>query len=250
MGWRLHRIWSTDWYRNPEQELERTLVAIQKADHDYKNGPKAEPQKITPIENTTPIKREEITQQDDASHRPSVPYKRVVLQILLGDSELHEMSAQQLFPSVYQVVVVESPIHKTELIHRIIEGAALKRSGSRIQTTVEKTLNYGVREKKIHQKGNFIWQAEMDKPEVRDRSELDATSKKFEFVSPEEISAAIQQEVERGFSLMEKDAVSNAAHALGFQRVTAQAKILFDNQLARMIQDGTPVSRNGLVSPG
>ena len=249
MGWRLHRIWSTDWYRNPEQELERTLAAIQKADHDYRNGPKAEPQKVTPIENTTPVKREKVTQQDDASHRPSVPYKRVALQILLGDSELHKLSAQQLFPSVYQVVVVESPIHKTELIHRIIEGAGLKRFGSRIQTTVQKTINYGVREEKIYQKGDFIWKAEMDKPEVRDRSELDATSKKFEFVSPEEICAAIQQEVERGFSLMERNAMSNAAHALGFQRLTAQAKNLFDNQLAKMIQDGTLVSRNGLISP-
>ena len=56
-----------------------------------------------------------------------------------------------------------------------------------------------------------------------------------------------QQEVERGFSLTEDDAVSNAARALGFQRVTVQAKTLFDAQLARMIQDGTLVSRNGVV---
>src|SRR5262249_35182205 len=28
LGWRLHRIWSTDWFRNPQREIDRLLVAI------------------------------------------------------------------------------------------------------------------------------------------------------------------------------------------------------------------------------
>ena len=31
LGWKLHRIWSTDWFRHPERELERTVQAIEKA---------------------------------------------------------------------------------------------------------------------------------------------------------------------------------------------------------------------------
>jgi len=31
LGWRFHRIWSTDWFRNPGQELERTVSAIEAA---------------------------------------------------------------------------------------------------------------------------------------------------------------------------------------------------------------------------
>ena len=31
LGWKLHRIWSTDWFRNPEQELKRAVESIQRA---------------------------------------------------------------------------------------------------------------------------------------------------------------------------------------------------------------------------
>ena len=33
LGWELHRIWSTDWFRNPERELERAVEAIENARH-------------------------------------------------------------------------------------------------------------------------------------------------------------------------------------------------------------------------
>ena len=33
LGWELHRIWSTDWFRNPERELERAVDAIENAKH-------------------------------------------------------------------------------------------------------------------------------------------------------------------------------------------------------------------------
>ena len=33
LGWELHRIWSTDWFRNPERELKRAVEAIEIAKH-------------------------------------------------------------------------------------------------------------------------------------------------------------------------------------------------------------------------
>src|SRR5262249_43072710 len=40
-GWRLHRIWSTDWFRNPQRETDKLIAAI-KAARDKPGGPKAE----------------------------------------------------------------------------------------------------------------------------------------------------------------------------------------------------------------
>ncbi len=31
LGWKLHRIWSTDWFQNPDRELDRAIKAIEKA---------------------------------------------------------------------------------------------------------------------------------------------------------------------------------------------------------------------------
>jgi very-short-patch-repair endonuclease/DNA polymerase III delta prime subunit len=250
LGWRLHRIWSTEWYRNPEQELERALAAIDKAKFDYQSRVVAQAPKVKVSAPVTQITRDESAQRENDSHSLSVAYKRASLRIALGNRELHEIPASQLLPSILQVVEQESPIDKTELIRRITEGAGLKRSGSRIQAAVQSAINQGVRVRKLTQKGDFIWHPDMTVPPVRDRSDLEAAAKKFEFVAPEEIRIALHKAVESGFSLSEEDAVSSAARLLGFQRVTAQAKGLFDNQLASLLNDGTLVSRNGLITLG
>ena len=41
LGWRLHRIWSTDWFRNPQREANKLLGAIKDA-KDKKASPKIE----------------------------------------------------------------------------------------------------------------------------------------------------------------------------------------------------------------
>lgn len=249
LGWQLHRIWSTDWYRNPEKELDRALASVEKARQFCKTEATTALRSTHPAHSHAPIEREEGARHEVVAQESSVVYERVKLHIPLGKVELHELTARQLFPSVYEVVEVESPIHTTELTRRITEGAGLKRSGSRIQTAVQTAINYGVREKRILQKGEFIWRTDMVEPPIRDRSTLDSSSKKFEFVAPEEIGAAIVTETQRGFSLSKTDAVTNAARVLGFQRLTAQARTLFDDQLSSMIENGVLVLRNGLISP-
>jgi very-short-patch-repair endonuclease len=34
LGWKLYRIWSTDWFRNPQREAERLLLAVERACHE------------------------------------------------------------------------------------------------------------------------------------------------------------------------------------------------------------------------
>src|SRR5262245_313620 len=41
LGWRLHSIWSTDWFRNPQRESDKLLAAI-KAAKDKAGRPKDE----------------------------------------------------------------------------------------------------------------------------------------------------------------------------------------------------------------
>jgi very-short-patch-repair endonuclease len=49
LGWTFHRIWSTDWFRNPEQETERAVKAWEKAVRlaDFENNLQKRPAKST-----------------------------------------------------------------------------------------------------------------------------------------------------------------------------------------------------------
>jgi very-short-patch-repair endonuclease len=35
LGWKLYRIWSTDWFRNPDVEIERLVEAINRITSPY-----------------------------------------------------------------------------------------------------------------------------------------------------------------------------------------------------------------------
>ena len=43
LGWRLHRIWSTDWFRNPARETDRLLSAIREAEFRKHTAPTEDP---------------------------------------------------------------------------------------------------------------------------------------------------------------------------------------------------------------
>jgi very-short-patch-repair endonuclease len=43
LGWRLHRIWSTDWFRNPARETDRLLSAIREAESRKHTAPAEDP---------------------------------------------------------------------------------------------------------------------------------------------------------------------------------------------------------------
>ena len=246
LGWHLHRIWSTEWYRNPEKELERALAAIEKAKLDSLSRVPAATKKV-PVKAVKEIVRDDSARRDNGQDALSVPYQKAYLYINTGYQELHELPESELLTSIIQVVSEESPIHVTELTRRIADGAGLKRAGSRIQAAVKSAIGLGLRGQKLKLIGDFIWDAAMTEAPVRDRSELEAGSKKIEFVADEEIQEALRLAVETGFSLNKADAISSAARLLGFQRVTAQAEKRFRDQLESMIARNRLELRGGMV---
>ena len=250
LGWRLHRIWSTDWYRSPEKEIERVMLAIQKAKEEFKNAIILSSQANEKITDTTrihAIKRSTIKHEEIHDDVSGVPYTKANLTLRLNGKELHELSAQVLYEYVEKVVQKESPVHRSEVMRRITEGAGLKRAGSRIQQAVDNAISLGLQQQRINERQGFLWRQDMIEPEVRDRSLLEAASKKLECVSPEEIKQALFKSVESAFSLSPDDAATSAARMLGILRLTAQSKPLFDAQLSIMIKTKVLEQRDGLV---
>lgn len=151
--------------------------------------------------------------------------------------ELHQADPESLVESIARVVAVESPVHKMEVMSRITEAAGLKRTGHRIQSTLQSAIHFAISKRRVRMIGNFLWDPEMKEPRIRDRSALDATAKKLELVAPEEIRAALLAEIRSAYSMSIEDAISGAARALGLQRVTAQMHDVFRQQIHCLIYD-------------
>ena len=248
LGWRLHRIWSVDWYRDPQHELDRALAAIESA--------RITPGPVVALSSTT---EEALTRSgegggDDASAardgpapRPAgVPaYQLASPSVRLNGSELHAVPTARLASWVAEVVNLEGPVLAGEVIRRIAEAAGVKRVGSRIQAAMDLAFEHSAQKGTIRWVGDFLWPGAMDRPVVRDRSGLPATARRLDLVAPEEIEAAVERVVADAFGMGPGALPSATGRLLGFPRVSDDMRARMEEVVRRMVADGRLVERGG-----
>jgi very-short-patch-repair endonuclease len=106
LGWRIHRIWSTDWFNNPETELRKVLQALQTAQISTPpfslNAPSFSPP-AEPNDKATPMQ--------PVGALSATPYELASVTVRLGQVAMHEVDRSQLAALLASVVAIESPVH-------------------------------------------------------------------------------------------------------------------------------------------
>ncbi|MBV7529439.1 DUF3320 domain-containing protein [Chitinophaga sp. sic0106] len=219
MGWKIHRIWSTDWFHHPEAELERLIAAIEAAKHAHQQADKAEE-----------ITAEEIAMERTVVEVPeekTVPYQIASLPEDIREQELHQAPIGQLCNWIQQVVEVESPVHFDELARRMVEAAGVTRVGPRLREVLRHAVRHADAGKRIRIKGQFLWHVDLPSPLVRDRSELPASARKVNYIAVEEMGVALEKVVKDAVAIQPEAAVPFMAKMFGFSRVTEDMRTEF-----------------------
>jgi very-short-patch-repair endonuclease len=227
LGWTIYRIWSTDWFKQPERELKRVVEAIERA----KIVSKMQPANRDPID-IPDIQRDEALEKHQVSG--AVPYQTAQLTINLGEKEFHTLPVPLVASWVSQIVKVESPVHISEVMKRMCDAAGIKRVGSRIQDTIEKSFSIL---SEVKRKGDFLWLRDMGVPVLRDRSDP-KLNKKVQLIAPEEIAQAVLKVVKDSYGADVDNVAPSAFQALGFTRVTDEMKELVKPIISDLIKDG------------
>jgi len=247
LGWCIHRIWSTDWFKAPERELSRLVEAIEEAKIYAGNGASLHPDVPEPASG---IYRDPgvILGTLEAAALP--PYQVATLQEYVP-SELHQVPTYTLARWVVSVVEVESPVHVKEVSRRIAGAASVSRVGSRIREAIESACSYATRRGTLRRSGEFLWLPDMEKAPLRDRSGLPDVSKKIELVAPEEIAAAIRKVVTDSFGMDRSEIPAAVLRVLlRFRRTTQRAQQQVTHVLDDMVRRGVLVQEGGHISPG
>ena len=246
LGWTIHRIWSTDWFRNRERELNRIEKAIRSA--RSANGTKP-PGSTTP--SNVPLKPkplERSTAATTVARNRSTPYIVANPRIYIAGIQLHEVNLHQVTEWMSEVVRVESPIHQQELVTRIRTAARVGRAGSRIRQHMEKAMRYGVRTNQFEQRGDFLWRTGHRTPEVRSRDgQLPDTAKalrKIEMIAHEEIGQALCHAVNDSFGIGEDEAISEACRMFGFRRTGSKITSRVQSIVSQLLGEGK-ITRTG-----
>jgi very-short-patch-repair endonuclease len=237
IGWAIHKVWSVEWYRNPERELQRLVAAIETAKAQTSLDDQVEEELEQEI---NALVREEKKEVTTVVQR----YTQAILPAGLPAQELHLVPFGKLAEWIRQVVDIESPVHFEEVARRIADASGASKIGSRIRYTLNAATDFAVNSKIIARRGDFLWHTEMTEPTLRERSGLTPGSRKINLISPEEMDIAVKNVVESAIAIQQETAVPLIAKLFGINRVTEDVRrdlsAAIDLTLARaiVVKDG------------
>jgi hypothetical protein len=227
LGWRFHRIWSTDWFHHRKREIERLRSALNRAREQMETGIKVRgANQATPrsaIENIPEPAPEMARVTNDLPVLKMPAYARADLTVRTN-VEPHEAPVDQLANLVAQIVEIEGPIHVDEVARRITTAFGKTKAGSRIVEATERAVRLALKQDaKLVRDGDFLMtQEQKAAPPVRDRSAETGSLIKAGYIPPCEIVAAAVLVQKESGEVSEDDLIRAVARLLGFARVGSE----------------------------
>ena len=259
LGWKIYRIWSTDWYRNHAECEKRLIQAIEITKLEIGVLPPISNQIQPPIKNDN--NKEEtsrevriISEEPEETNQPQNDNYEEISRYVCCDSldhvpnlEIYEISSRYLSQIIVQVVKVESPVHIDEVIKRIRSLWGLKRSGDRIKDAINAAIEYGASYNVFQKKGEFLWSINDSSVSVR-RRESD-TPAKIELICDEEIIEAINVVLKRQYATLERDLITQSSRLLGMKATSTKAEERFEDIIKELLrQNKLQKMPNGMLN--
>jgi very-short-patch-repair endonuclease len=254
LGWRIHRIWSTDWIKFPEQEIDRVLAALERARTPHPHIV-VEPVVQLMSDGSSPSMFSEPNRKDGPAPIapdpvPVAPIAQTYSEAKLprqGDIEIFRQKASgQLSNLVRSVVAAEGPVHEDRVMRAVAASFDIARVGSQVRDRLVGAIDRAVRDQAVVRVGAFLWPPMMQTPLVRAANEAGKVRPIHE-VAPEELAAAIQVFVEHAFAINRDDLISGVARELGYDRTGSLISEALSKRVNAMIADGVLIENGGQI---
>ena len=246
LGWRIHRIWSTDWWLNPEDEVKKVIALLQglMAETELLTDESPEKEDIAPgiLEETNSTISQEAPVPINLAISPPV-YESVTLNNRTPDAFYEFNSNVSLNEQIYKIVEGEGPISESVLFRKIARAWGLERTGSRIVARL-KTLTQSL-DNKTHEGSNiFYWPRHLSHSSLtyfRIANTSDTSKRHIDEICIEEISATLMHMLQQAGSAPHYDLARSVCRAVGMSATTSSA-------VARVALAIERLKSNGYVS--
>lgn len=247
LGWRFHRIWSTDWFYRRGKQIERLKQALEDAALSSQDGISItganegyEPD--TDIDDGIDAGNEVTIVEVPAAQVKSDPYEMVRITVD-ADVEPHEAPMATLTDIVKTIVDGEGPIHQEEVARRLATAFGKERAGRRIldlslraleMATGTQTGSGGV----VKSERQFWFTDEQEKvPRVRNRSDQASSLQRADMLPPMEIAAAVRTVVGESGNALPDEIIRAVARSFGFERVGPTLRDVIGKSLQGALAD-------------
>tara|TARA_B100000575_G_scaffold294515_1_gene310970 strand:+ start:269 stop:4978 length:4710 start_codon:yes stop_codon:yes gene_type:complete len=230
LGWKFHRIWSTDWFANPQREMKKLKESIKSAQT------LAAPLQSEKID-LTELEFDEVEIDDTQGHGITIKNYDIYddTEYYYGFQDEFYYLAKNSYEDdtlpklISKIIEKESPIHIRQLALRAIEQFDMTRVGSRIMDIIEYEVDIM---KTVIVKDDFVYLKKQQIDFIRKRVETDMDDNIL-LISPEEIQNAIKIVLTKEFAIPKNELIVQIARILGYlhtgPRIQEHLSDLIDN---------------------
>ena len=197
-GWKIYRVWSTDWFRDRNEALKRLLFGLEVAkrapveesiwatsmihdEHDIENGSATE----------------SLQTVYEGKYKPGIPYRKYYSSNKSSWELLNKNYTAQLARVIVNIVEYESPININTIMERLKEIYRVSRAGANIKNNVRHAIERSTQWLNLILRGKFLYK---DRDKIEEfRIPAQGVVRGLDRIAPEEIENAILYLVENQF---------------------------------------------------
>lgn len=243
MGWKLHRVWSTDWFRNREASADLLIENVNRAINH-------QTAKVTKKSESPDILSEsdELTAVTFREKKAGLPYQksrvRCRREMIMNPNKVNEFAT-----TIASIVKEEGPILEDFLLDRIRELSKVGRIGANIQSNFECAIKVAI-------KAGAIETAKDDKGFLYDsykkcttfRVPGDDVRRQFYQISAIELQNAVEYLIKNQFGLAYDNMIQSLKPLFGIDRADPEENDRIKDLVDEMIARGLVVKHGPLLN--
>lgn len=259
LGWKIHRIWSTDWIKDPEKALSLVIERINGLRERYDPGISAQPNhpKVNPepkgnSSNSIPGSYEPAPSKKVESVLSQIPIYKYFVPVnkkppqWLYEAEKSAIYREKLFFDILSIVDLESPIHFQALCSRVREIYDLQRAGARIQQIIQNVLECFEYRRYFIRRGDFIFRSDGRKVEPRAPSQGE-NARPVEWIAIEELTAAAEWLLKAEIGMSRDILIRETARIMGYERTGTNVQEYISKAIDLLIEERKAIESNNQI---
>ena len=230
LGWRIYRIWSTDWWRNTEMARQDLLAEVENA----LKSP-VDPDDPAVIQDPIEEPEEELYAPNVSAPFPSVDerrqdYPELKLCSFQESDRFYAPEGRQIIKTqIKRIIENEGPITAELITRRIAQEWGFSRVASKIKQIVLECLP-------VKTGDATFWPDAIDRKSYRHYRIADREIRKFEDVPVEELCNAALDILEKYIAFPKEDFAAEIARHFGFSRVTKSTAQVCEMAVLKMLE--------------
>lgn len=241
-GWKIYRVWSTDWFRDREEAFQGILTGLEAA----KRAPSKESVQAIPIildssnsdkSSSGSSSLETPPPVHERKYRSGIPYQKYSLSKKRNSKELlNKSGAIQLANVITSLVKYESPVQIDTIIERLKEVYGVSKAGANIQKNVNYAIKSSIHWSKLMNRNGFIYKNvhKIDKFRVPAQGVV----RRLDRIAPEEIENAILFLVEDQFGFAQEGIPKAILEVFGIGMNRTEPTKVIESAVDRLVSKG------------